>query len=199
MNEISDKYKTISEPSEGFFKDRLSKFYAFAFPVTNENEIKEIRDKLKKKYHDARHHVYAFRLGADKNIYRYSDDGEPANSSGPPIFNAIKSYSVSDILIVVIRYFGGKKLGIPGLINAYNTAAKEALDNAKIITKTIEETLNLDFQFNQLNLVMRGIKKRNLKIVSQKFTSECSIEISVRKSKKEETVNYFTNLNINIK
>ncbi|MEA3451222.1 MAG: YigZ family protein, partial [Bacteroidota bacterium] len=139
------------------------------------------------------------RLGADKNIYRYSDDGEPANSSGPPIFNAIKSYSVSDILIVVIRYFGGKKLGIPGLINAYNTAAKEALDNAKIITKTIEETLNLDFQFNQLNLVMRGIKKRNLKIVSQKFTSECSIEISVRKSKKEETVNYFTNLNINIK
>ena len=198
MEEISDKYKTISESSEGFFKDRLSKFYAFAFPVSNEDEIKEIRDRLRKKYHDARHHVYAFRLGSDKNIFRYSDDGEPANSSGPPVFNAIKSFDVSDILIVVIRYFGGKKLGIPGLINAYNSAAKEALENAKLITKTIEEILNLDFEFNQLNLVMRGIKKNNLKIVSQKFTSKCSINISIRKSKKIEIINYFKNININI-
>lgn len=193
-----DVFKTISEPSEGFFKDKLSKFYAYAFPVKNEEEIKEIRTNFKKKFHTSKHQVYAYILGKEKEIYRYSDDGEPNNSSGPPIYNAIKSFDLTDILIIVIRYFGGKKLGIPGLINAYRTAAKDALKNAKIIEKIALVELNLEFNFKLLNKVMHDIKKMNLNIVSQNFTDKCKITINVNVSKKEEISNFFSNFDIKI-
>ncbi len=186
---MSDFYKTIKNPSEGVFKDRLSKFYAFAFPVENEEQIKEYQKELKKKYHDARHHVYAFVLGAEMNDFRYSDDGEPANSSGPPVYNAIKSFDVTNVLVVVVRYFGGKKLGVPGLINAYRTAAEYALENAEIIQKTRKNTLILRFPYNLMNRVMYLIDKGDADIVKQEFSEDCYIECAVRKSKTEELAN----------
>jgi len=127
VSEIVEKYKTIRTTSEGNYKEKGSKFLAFAYPVSTEEEIKEIQQTLRKDYYDARHHVFAWRLGSDKKRYRSSDDGEPSNSSGPPVLGQIQSFDLTNILIVVIRYFGGTKLGVPGLINAYRTAARDAI------------------------------------------------------------------------
>lgn len=187
----SDQYKTIKSKSEGYFKDRGSKFYAFAFPVKTEDEINTIRNQLKKEYHDARHHVYAYRLGADMKNFRASDDGEPSNSSGPPILGKIRSYELSDILIIVIRYFGGTKLGIPGLINAYGTAAEDALKKNQIIIKTISKKIFVKFEYPQMNDVMRLIKENNLEIVSQNFQLSCEITVSAAESKYEKIFNLF--------
>ncbi|MBN2891807.1 MAG: YigZ family protein [Bacteroidales bacterium] len=196
---MDDIYKTISAPSEGFFKDRLSKFYAFAYPVNNEEQIREIQKELRKKFHDARHHVYAFILGKEKENFRYSDDGEPANSSGPPVLNAIKSFDLTDILVVVIRYFGGKKLGVPGLINAYRTAAEEALTNAKILEQQSETTLTLNFEYSQINRVMYILKKEEINIISQNFSQSCEIKCSVRDSKFEEIKKFLDNIGVEVK
>lgn len=174
-----DQYKTIKKQSEGFFKDRSSKFYAFAFPVKNENDIAEFRAKIRKEYYDARHHVYAYRLGADMKNYRASDDGEPSNSSGPPILGKIRSFELTDILIIVVRYFGGTKLGIPGLINAYGTAAEDAINNANIIVKTITKELTIKFEYPQMNDVMRIIKDNDLKIAKQDFQISCEIILDI--------------------
>ncbi len=195
---MSDFYKTIKEPSEGFFKDRLSKFYAFAFPVETEEKAKEYLKDIKKKYHDARHHVYAFVLGADMSDFRYSDDGEPANSSGPPVFNAIKSFDLTNVIIIVVRYFGGKKLGVPGLVNAYRTAAEYALENAEIIQKTRKNKLILTFHYNLMNRVMYIIDKQNADIVKQKFSENCYIECVIRKSKTEELKNLLTKYGVKV-
>jgi uncharacterized YigZ family protein len=173
----SDQYKTVKTVSEGFFKDKSSKFYAFAFPVKNEEEINEFREQIKKTYYDARHHVYAFRLGADMNTFRASDDGEPSNSSGSPILGKIRSYDLSDILIIVVRYFGGTKLGIPGLINAYGSAAEEAIKNAQIIIKTVTKLLRVNFEYPQMNDVMKIIKDFDLNIIKQDFQISCLIEL----------------------
>ncbi|MCF6241722.1 MAG: YigZ family protein [Bacteroidales bacterium] len=180
---IQDTYKTITKPSEGFFKDRGSKFYAFAFPVNDETEVNEHRAALRKKYHDARHHVYAFHLGIKQPIYRSSDDGEPANSSGPPILGQIRAFGLTNILIVVIRYFGGTKLGIPGLINAYKTAAADALNNAFIIEKTLSQKLSFTFDYPVMNDIMRMTKDEDIKIKKQEFLASCFLEIDVKISK----------------
>jgi len=195
---MNDLFKTIQLKSEGFYKEKLSKFFAFAYPVYTEEEVKEIQKELRKKYHDARHHVYAFVLGADKNIFRYSDDGEPANSSGPPILNAIKSFDLTNILVIVVRYFGGKKLGVPGLITAYRAAAEDALNNAVIVSKNEMIDINMSFEFLLLNKIMHKIKVENLVIKNQNFTNKCEIEISVIKSKKEEFESYFFNIGAEI-
>ncbi|PLX14682.1 MAG: YigZ family protein, partial [Marinilabiliales bacterium] len=137
MEEFVDQYLTISKPSEGLFKDRGSKFLAFAYPVSSEEEIKAFQEQLRSDYHDARHHCYAYMLGPKKENYRANDDGEPSSTAGKPILGQIRSFDLTNILIVVIRYFGGTKLGVGGLINAYKTAAEEALKNAKIIRKTL--------------------------------------------------------------
>jgi len=175
----SDQYKTIQKQSEGFFKDKSSKFYAFVFPVKNEDDIAEFRAKIRKEYYDARHHVYAYRLGADLKTFRASDDGEPSNSSGPPILGKIRSFELTDILIIVVRYFGGTKLGIPGLINAYGTAAEEAINNGNIIVKTITKELTIKFEYPQMNDVMRVIKDNNLKISRQDFQITCEIVLDI--------------------
>jgi uncharacterized YigZ family protein len=188
-----DQYNSIHETSEGFFKDKGSKFFAFAFHVTNEEEINLRREELKKKYYDARHHVYAFMLGADKQTFRSSDDGEPSNSSGPPILGQIRSHDLSDILIVVIRYFGGTKLGIPGLINAYRTAADDAIKNAKVVIKTVKQKIILKFEYSQMNNVMRIIKEENLDIFSQNMQISCEIIIEVRKSETEKVLEKLKN------
>jgi len=190
-----DIYQTISEPSEGFYKDKGSKFYAFAFPVYSEDEIKAIQKNLRKKYHDARHHCYAFRLGADKKIYRSSDDGEPANSSGPPILGQIQSKDLSNILIVVVRYFGGTKLGIPGLIKAYRTAALDAINNGKIISKTENIKFKIEFEYPEMNSVMRIIKEENLDLINQKSELNCEITLSVRKKNVNSIIDRFKKIN----
>jgi uncharacterized YigZ family protein len=175
-----DLYRTIKGPSKGEFKDRGSKFYAFAYPIETEGEFKEHLQDLKKEYHDARHHVYAFRIGSDKKTFRASDDGEPSNSSGPPILGQIQSFDLTNIMIVVVRYFGGIKLGVPGLINAYRTAAADAIENAKIIEKTEQKIIRISFEYLDMNNVMRIIKDQNLNIVNQDFQLNCIIDLSVR-------------------
>ncbi len=182
MSEIIEKYKTISRTSEGYYKEKGSKFFAFAYPVSSEEEIKEIQQKLRKDYYDARHHVFAWRLGADKKRYRASDDGEPSNSSGPPILGQIQSFDLTNILIVVIRYFGGTKLGVSGLINAYRTAAKEAIANNNIEEKTVMSYYRIEFSYNEMNSVMKLIKDNNINQTNQKFDLNCSMEISIKVS-----------------
>jgi len=189
---IDDSYKTIKELSTGYFKDKKSKFYSFAYPVSNEDEVKEFQKALRKKYHDARHHVYAFVIGENYDFFRYSDDGEPSNSSGPPIYNTLKSFDLTNVLIVVVRYFGGKKLGISGLINAYRTAAENAIKNAKIIEKTIDVNLYLTFSYSFMDRVMYIFDKMGVKIIEQVFTTDCKINATIRKSKKDELLTQLT-------
>ncbi len=194
----SDKYKTIKYKSESLFKDRLSKFIGLAYPVNSEEEVKEIIKDIKKKYHDARHYVYAFILGKDKKNYRYSDDGEPANSSGPPVFNAIKSFDLTNILVVVVRYFGGKKLGVPGLINAYRTAAEDAIKNSEIITEEFKVIVKIKFDYALLNNVMSLLKKENAEITEQNFTESCTIIFKVLESNLFEINEKLEKLNVEI-
>ncbi len=178
---MPDSFKTIKSKSEAVFKDKGSKFLAFAYPVDNEQQINEIRASLKKKYFDATHHVYAFCLGADQSNFRASDDGEPSNSSGPPVLGQIRSFGLTNVLVVVVRYFGGTKLGVPGLINAYKSAAKAVLENAGIIEKNVEIPLKLEFEYILMNHVMRVLKNDGIQITNQKFDTNCVIEIIVNK------------------
>ena len=179
---MDDTYRTIKRESEGYFRDRGSKFYAFAYPVETEDEVKEHLEELRKKYYDARHHCYAYQLGAEKTSYRINDDGEPSSSAGKPIFGRIQSHDLTNILIVVIRYFGGVKLGVPGLINAYKTAAEEAILKNKIETKTINEVYELSYEYPLMNEVMRIVKDDNVNMIFQEFEMTCRIHISVRRS-----------------
>ena len=191
MAEFVDEYLTISQPSEGFFKDRGSKFLAFAYPVSNEEEIKVVQEQLRSDYHDARHHCYAYMLGKDKNIFRANDDGEPSSTAGKPILGQIKSFDLTNILIVVVRYFGGTKLGVSGLINAYKTAAEEALKNAKIIKKTLHDIYELRFEYSEMNEVMRIMKEEQIEQVGQNFELNCSITLALRKADVDKVLSKF--------
>jgi uncharacterized YigZ family protein len=182
------RYKSITGESEGSYKEKGSKFLAFAFPVETEDEVKAVRDKLKKTFHDARHHAYAYRLGADMKTFRASDDGEPANSSGQPILNKIKSFELSDIVIIVVRYFGGVKLGIPGLIRAYGTAAEDAVNNAVILTKTLKKRVTINFEYAQINEVMRIINDFNAVVIKRDFTKDCMMIMEIPDSDYERMI-----------
>lgn len=182
MNE-KDTFKTILKPSEEvLFKDKNSKFFGYAFPVSTEDEVKIHIEALKKQHHSARHWCYAYQLGTQEQptIYRANDDGEPNNSAGMPIYGQIQSFEVTNILIVVVRYFGGIKLGVRGLINAYKTAAQMALENSTIITELITQNIVVAFDYANINKVMRVVKERNLNIIHQKLELDCEITISVR-------------------
>lgn len=179
---IQDSYKSVSAPTEGLFKDNGSRFIARVFPVNNEGEIKELVDSLKKEYHDARHHCYAYRLGHKGDRFRANDDGEPSSSAGRPILGQIDSFGLSDILIVVIRYFGGIKLGIPGLIRAYKTASADALSKAQIIEKTATSQYNLSFGYESMNSVMNILKDMELKMENTDFGEICTLDVLVRLS-----------------
>lgn len=174
----SDSYLTISEPVQGLFKDRKSRFVSLAFPVTTEDEIKEIIKKIKKEYYDAAHHCYAYVLGAKSDIYRSNDDGEPA--AGAPILGQINSRKLTNILVVVVRYFGGIKLGVPGLINAFRTATSDALDKARIMTEYEKETIEINFLYPQMNAVMGILKEDGIEIKEQTFEEKCKIVANVR-------------------
>lgn len=185
MSELKDTYNTLQAPSEGYFMDRRSKFFSFAFPVESEEEIKECLHLLRKKYYDARHHVYAWILGKEQEHYRANDDGEPSGSSGKPIHGQLLSHELTNVLIVVIRYFGGTKLGVPGLINAYRTAAKEAIDNGKIITKIVYNQYTLHYNYIKMNDVMRIVKDENLQIAAQQFEMDCLLTLNIRQKECE--------------
>jgi uncharacterized YigZ family protein len=175
----SQTYKTIANPSIGLFKEKGSKFLAFTFPVSSEEEVKAHLDDLRKKYHDARHHCYAYRINP-RNLYeRANDDGEPRHSAGTPILGQLLSVGVINILVVVVRYFGGTKLGVPGLINAYKTAARLALDAAEIVEEAIQETITIAFDYPDLNNVMRIVKAFNANIEEQKMTTNITMRLAL--------------------
>jgi len=177
-----DTYKTITNPSEeAVFKDRGSKFLGFAYPLQCEDQVKGIIDRLKKDHHKARHWCYAWQIGTDAVQFRVNDDGEPNNSAGQPIYGQILSKGLTNVLVVVVRYFGGIKLGVGGLVNAYKTAAQLALESSHITTKTIDDHFKLLFEYPIMNKVMRIIKENNVTIVSQKMELKCEFEVSIRK------------------
>ena len=180
--EIKDAFKSIAQESRGLFKDNGSRFIAHAYPVETEEEVKEIVATLKKEYYDARHHVYAYRLGYKGDKFRANDDGEPSGSSGRPVLGQIDSLGLSDILVVVVRYFGGIKLGIPGLIRAYKTSTADALANAEIIEKIASRMFRVRFGYMSMNGVMKVMKDMGLEQKNQQFDMECSIDVSVRLS-----------------
>lgn len=183
MEEASDIYKTIRRPAkEILFKDRKSKFYGYAFPVQNETEIKMQILNLRKLHPSANHVCYAWQLGVANVHYRANDDGEPNNTAGMPIYGQIKAYELTNVLVAVVRIFGGTKLGAGGLIYAYRSAANMALENAIIINNTIKTKFELNFPYSELDKVMRIIKKQQLEIVSQEMQLECSIQITIRQN-----------------
>ena len=180
--QIRDSYKSIASESRGLFKDNGSRFIAHAYPVETEEEVKEIVAALKKEYYDARHHVYAYRLGYLGDKFRANDDGEPSGSSGRPVLGQIDSNELSDILVVVVRYFGGIKLGIPGLIRAYKTATADAIANAEIVEKIACKRYKVHFGYMGMNSVMKVFKDMGLDQKNQQFDMECSMETNVRLS-----------------
>ena len=190
-----DTYKTIETVTENIlFKDKNSKFYGYAFPIKNEDSVKEHLELLKKKHHAARHLCYAYQLGTEKIYFRANDDGEPNNSAGMPIYGQIQSFNVTNLLIVVVRYFGGTKLGVSGLINAYKTSAQLTLEASKFIEKTITTKHQISFDYKDMNKVMRIIKENHLNIINQKMALHCKIDILVRKSASEAVYEKFNNL-----
>ena len=183
--ERDDYYYTIKAPSKGLFKDRGSKFIALAFPVQSEDEAMERLKEVKKEYYDARHHCYAYRINPENEIYKSSDDGEPSGTAGKPILNQLLSKELFNIIVIVVRYFGGTKLGTSGLINAYKTAAREALSDADVTKVLITRTITLEYEYPLMNTVMRIIKDENLTVAEQKFELSCLLTLKVEKSREK--------------
>lgn len=179
---MEDTYRTISKPSEGIFKDKGSKFISFAFPVISEDEIRDIIHSIKKEHHSARHHCYAWRLGYEKLLFRANDDGEPSSTAGKPILGQIQSHDLTNILIVVVRYFGGILLGTNGLINAYRNAATDAVNQAEIVERVVENQLLIEFGYGVMNEVMKVFKDEKLPQIDSQFDLQCRISTRVRLS-----------------
>ena len=182
--EQKDEFLTITDtPTEGFYSEKRSKFLAFAFHVTSEEEVKQYVAEFRKKYYDARHVCWAYMLGADRTDFRANDDGEPSSTAGKPILGQINKNELTDILIIVVRYYGGVNLGTSGLIVAYRTAAAEAIANAEIVSKFVEEEVVFDFPYIMMNDVMKIIKDMSPRIISQTYDNTCEMKLSIRKSK----------------
>jgi uncharacterized YigZ family protein len=190
-----DTYKTVKSKSEGQFKDKGSRFISFVFPVKSEDEIKPIVSEIRKAHHSARHCCYAWRIGTEKIRYRTNDDGEPSSTAGKPILGQILSLNLTNTLIVVVRYFGGTLLGVPGLINAYKFAASDALANAEIVEKFMEYELKVIFAYPEMNNVMHIIKTEKLNQIKTDLNDTCLIQLSVRKSESDRIVDLFKSLN----
>ncbi len=183
---ILDIFKTIADVAEGYVMEQRSKFIAYAVPVRTPEEVKECVDAYRKQYYDARHVCWAYMLGADRKVFRANDDGEPSSTAGKPILGVINSNELTDVLIVIIRYFGGVKLGTGGLIAAYRTAAQDALEHATIIEKTIDEEITIVFEYPFLNGIMRVVKEESPEIISQQFEMDCEMTLRIRKSEFEK-------------
>jgi len=190
-----DTYRTLKAPStQVLFKDRNSKFYGYAFPIQTNDDIKDCLTQIKSQHPSAGHHCFAYQTGVEKKYHRTNDGGEPSNSAGQPIYGQILSHDLTDVLIVVVRYFGGTKLGVGGLINAYRTTAKLAIENAPVIVRTIDQKLELNFAYKHMSAVMRIIKEENLKISDQRLELDCTIKVHVRKKKVTQTLARFEKL-----
>jgi len=193
--ELKDTYRTLDFPSEEIlYKEKNSKFFGYAFPISSEDKAKTILESLRKQHSSAGHCCYAFQIGTEKLYFRANDDGEPSNSAGMPIYGQIQSFDVTNVLVAVVRYFGGVKLGVGGLISAYKIAAQMALEASEIVEKTIDIHYTIKFDYKNMNKVMRIIKEKNLDIVSQKMEMSCEIEIKTRKKNAEMIFDIFSNL-----
>lgn len=179
---FDDTYKSIASESTGTYKDKGSKFIAFAYPLKSEEQVKGLVNALRLTHSKARHFCWAFRLTPDRSIFRLQDDGEPSGTAGRPILNALLSADLTDVLIVVVRYFGGTLLGVPGLIQAYKSAAMDSITEAKIVTKTLNDVYELTFPYLRMNDVMKIIKDEQPEVVSQSFDNDCKVQLSIRKS-----------------
>lgn len=180
MSLFEDTYKTISFPSEGIFKDKGSKFIAYAYPLRQEDEVKELVAGLKSEHPKARHHCWAYRLTPDRSVYRVNDDGEPSGTAGRPILNTLLSNDLTNILVVVVRYFGGTLLGVPGLIHAYKAATQEALNAAEVVEQTVNDIYWVSFGYEQMNDVMRVVKDEGIGVLKQDFDNRCALELEIR-------------------
>ena len=185
---FDDTYRTIEKPAEAIFRDRGSKFLAYAFPVTSEAELKNHVATLKSEHPKANHHCWAVRLTPDRSVFRLNDDGEPSGTAGRPILNTLLSQNLTNIGVVVVRYFGGTLLGVPGLINAYKTAAEDALKLATVIEKTVNDVYIITFDYLQMNDVMRIIKDDNLTIIEQSFDNNCSVTVAIRQTQVNQSL-----------
>ena len=188
---FSDTYKEIKNPIKGLYKEKGSKFISYLFPVYSEEEVKEKLEEIRKKEHAARHHCYAYILNSDKSAQRANDDGEPSSTAGKPILGQILSNNLTNILIVVVRYFGGVKLGVPGLIRSYKTAAADAISQGIFITKTIKEQYKVSFKYSQMNDVMRLIKEHDLEVINTDFQIDCNLIFAVARSKVDSVIKTF--------
>jgi uncharacterized YigZ family protein len=192
---FSDEYKTIEKSSQGSFREKGSKFLAFAIPAISEQEVKQHLDALRKQYYDATHHCYAYVLGFDKSAYRVNDDGEPSGTAGRPIYGQLLSADLTNTLIVVVRYYGGTNLGVPGLIHAYKTAAIDALSNATILTKIVKETYEIEYPYEGMNDVMKIIKDEIIEVINNEFGMKCVIRLAIRHSNSERVLGKFSKVN----
>ena len=188
MSLFDDTYRTITEPAEGIFRDKGSKFIAYAYPFRDESTLKDIIAELKATHPKARHHCWAYRLSPDRSVFRVNDDGEPSGTAGRPILNVLLSQDVTNIIVVVVRYFGGTLLGVPGLINAYKTATLEALESVDIVERTVNDVYAVHFDYLQMNDVMKIVKEQELKVLSQNFDTSCTIHVEMRKLQVNEVV-----------
>ena len=188
MSQAKDSYLTISGPAEAIYKERSSKFLTYAYPVESEEEIKELLDALRKQYYDATHHCYAYRLGPQGEQFRANDDGEPSGTAGKPILGQLLSAKVTNCLVVVVRYFGGTKLGVSGLIQAYKESTAEVLAVSNIIEKTVDKIITIDFSYISMNGVMRVIKEMNPHIEEQVFDNLCTMKLRIRESEADQLI-----------
>lgn len=178
--EIKDTFRTIERSAQGLFKDKGSKFIAYAYPVSNENDIKELLINLRKEHHNARHHCYAYRLGPTGELYRANDDGEPSGTAGRPILGQLLSFELCNVLVIVVRYFGGTLLGVSGLINAYKNASIDVINNAEIVEKIIEKQYRLIFDYPLQNQINRILKEFQIEAFNAKYEINCTIDIAIR-------------------
>jgi uncharacterized YigZ family protein len=190
-----DTYRTIKAISTRVYKEKSSKFIAIAIPVKGEEEVNEQLRTINKDHHDANHRCFAYRLGFSKEIFRFSDDGEPSGTAGKPIYGQLLSFDLTNILVVVVRHFGGIKLGVSGLINAYKTATRELLNDSEIITKTINDIFDVEFEYENMNTVMRILKESDTKPFENSFENKCCIKISIRKSKSDQVIEKLKKIN----
>jgi uncharacterized YigZ family protein len=191
---FDDTYRTIARPAKGEFKDRGSKFLAFAYPITSDSEIKAIVAQLKAEHTKANHHCWAMRLSPDRSIFRVNDDGEPSGTAGRPILNILLSHNLTNVLVVVVRYFGGTLLGVPGLINAYKTAAEEAVKTAVVVERVVTDVYSLRFDYALMNDVMRVVKAEGLDVLQQQMDTGCDIHVGIRKGSVERVLGVLQHL-----
>ncbi len=188
---FEDTYRTIDKPTEGLFRDRGSKFIAFVYPITADSDIKPLLAQLRSEHPKANHHCWAMRLGIDRSVFRINDDGEPSGTAGRPILNTLLSRNITNVLVVVVRYFGGTLLGVPGLINAYRTATEEALNTVVIVEKMLNDIYTIQFDYQQMNDVMRIIKEDNLMLFDQQFDNTCMVKVGIRRMQVNQSIARF--------